>query len=83
VALRARPDLTGVNMPQAIQIEKAGPAENMKLVDVKLDAPGKGEAQVEHHAIGINYIDVYFRSGLYPQALARKVRESSRRWARA
>lgn len=56
-------------MPQAIQIEKAGPAGNMKLVEVKLGAPGKGEAQVEHHAIGINYIDVYFRSGLYPQAM--------------
>jgi NADPH2:quinone reductase len=56
-------------MPQAIRIEAAGPAENMKLVDVTLGPPGKGEAQVEHHAIGINYIDVYFRSGLYPQAM--------------
>lgn len=56
-------------MPHAIRIETAGPADNMKLVEVKLGPPGKGEAQVEHHAIGINYLDVYLRSGLYPQPM--------------
>jgi len=41
----------------------------MQFVDVEVGAPGPGEAQVRHHAIGVNYIDVYFRNGLYPQPL--------------
>ena len=56
-------------MTQAVRIEKTGAPDVMKLVDVTLPPPGKGEVQVEQHAIGLNYIDVYFRSGLYPQQL--------------
>ena len=56
-------------MPKAIRIEQTGAAEVMQYVDVEVGAPGPGEAQVRHHAIGLNYIDVYFRTGLYPQAL--------------
>lgn len=56
-------------MAHAIRIESAGPAENMKLVEVTLAPPGKGEAQIEQHAIGINFLDVYMRSGLYPQPM--------------
>jgi NADPH2:quinone reductase len=41
----------------------------MQYVDVEVGPPGPGEAQVRHHAIGLNYIDVYFRTGLYPQPL--------------
>jgi NADPH2:quinone reductase len=41
----------------------------MQYVDVEVGAPGPGEVQVRHHAIGLNYIDVYFRTGLYPQPL--------------
>ena len=37
--------------------------------DVEVGAPAAGEARVRHHAIGLNYIDVYFRTGLYPQPL--------------
>jgi NADPH2:quinone reductase len=39
----------------------------MQYVDVDVAAPGAGEIQIEHKAIGLNYIDVYFRTGLYPQ----------------
>jgi NADPH2:quinone reductase len=56
-------------MPKAIRIPQAGGPEVMQYVDVDVGAPGPGEAQVRHHAIGLNYIDVYFRTGLYPQPL--------------
>jgi NADPH2:quinone reductase len=56
-------------MTKAIRMARTGGPEVMEMVDVTLDAPGPGEAQVRHAAIGLNYIDVYFRSGLYPQPL--------------
>jgi NADPH2:quinone reductase len=56
-------------MPKAIRIEKTGGPEVMQYVEVDVGPPGPGEAQVRHHAIGLNYIDVYFRNGLYPQPL--------------
>jgi NADPH2:quinone reductase len=56
-------------MSKAIRMSRTGGPEVMELVDVSLDAPGPGEAQVRHAAIGLNYIDVYFRTGLYPQPL--------------
>ncbi|GJI92753.1 quinone oxidoreductase family protein [Duganella hordei] len=56
-------------MTKAIRINRVGGPEVMELVDVDLGPPGPGEAQVRHEAIGLNFIDVYFRTGLYPQAL--------------
>ncbi len=56
-------------MPKAIRIEQTGGPEVMQYVDVEVGPPGPGEVQVRHHAIGLNYIDVYFRTGLYPQRL--------------
>ncbi|MBN9459875.1 MAG: quinone oxidoreductase [Burkholderiales bacterium] len=56
-------------MPKAIRIDRTGGPEVMQYVDVEVGAPGPGEAQVRHHAIGVNFIDVYFRTGLYPQPL--------------
>ncbi len=56
-------------MTKAIRINRVGGPEVMELVDVELGPPGPGEAQVRHSAIGLNYIDVYFRTGLYPQPL--------------
>jgi NADPH2:quinone reductase len=41
----------------------------MKWVDVEVGEPGKGEIRVKHHAVGLNFIDVYFRTGLYPMPL--------------
>jgi len=51
---------------RAIRIHQTGGPEVMKLEEVDLAAPGEGQAQVRHHAIGVNYLDVYFRAGLYP-----------------
>ena len=56
-------------MTKAIRISRVGGPEVMELVDVDLGPPGPGEAQVRHEAIGLNFIDVYFRTGLYPQPL--------------
>ncbi len=56
-------------MSKAIRCFKNGGPEVMEYVDVEVGEPGAGEARVRHHAIGLNYIDVYFRTGLYPQAL--------------
>ena len=56
-------------MAKAIRINRVGGPEVMELVDVELLVPGPGEARVRHHAIGVNFIDVYFRTGLYPQPL--------------
>ena len=50
---------------QAIRIHQNGGPEVMKLEEVDLPLPGAGEVQIRHAAIGLNFIDVYFRSGLY------------------
>ena len=53
-------------MPKAIRFTQTGGPEVLQYVDVEVGPPGPGEAQVKHHAIGLNFIDCYFRSGLYP-----------------
>ena len=56
-------------MVQAIRISETGGPEVMVLEEVRLDAPGPGMVTVENRAIGLNYIDTYHRSGLYPLPL--------------
>ncbi|MCE2657842.1 MAG: quinone oxidoreductase [Rubrivivax sp.] len=56
-------------MPRAIQIAAFGGPEQMQLVDVTVGDPGPGEIRIRHHACGLNFIDVYQRTGLYPNAL--------------
>ena len=56
-------------MPRAIQITAFGGPEQMQLVDLPVGAPGAGEVRIRHHASGLNFIDVYQRTGLYPNAL--------------
>ena len=53
-------------MSKAIRIFKVGGPEVMEYVDVEVGDPGPGEARVRQQACGLNYIDVYFRTGLYP-----------------
>jgi NADPH:quinone reductase len=50
---------------RAIQIERHGGPEVMKLVDLPVRDPGDGEIRIRHHAVGVNFIDTYQRSGLY------------------
>ncbi len=56
-------------MPKAIRLYEHGGAEVLRYEDVELGSPGPDEAQVRHTAIGLNYIDVYERTGLYPLEL--------------
>ena len=56
-------------MTKAIRMNRNGGPEVMEYVDVEVGEPGPGEARVRHEAIGVNFIDVYFRTGLYPSTL--------------
>lgn len=56
-------------MPRAIQITAYGGPENMQIVDRPVGDPGPGEIRIRHHACGLNFIDVYQRTGLYQNPL--------------
>ena len=56
-------------MSKAIQITAYGGPEQMQLVDVSVGDPGPGEIRIRHHACGLNFIDVYQRTGLYQNPL--------------
>lgn len=56
-------------MLHAIRLHATGGPEVLRWEEISLPAPGPGEALVRHSAIGLNFIDIYFRSGLYPMAL--------------
>jgi NADPH:quinone reductase len=53
-------------MVAAVRVHKPGGPEVMKYEDVEVGAPGQGQIKVRTHTCGLNYIDTYFRSGLYP-----------------
>jgi len=55
-------------MPHAMRVHAYGGPEAMQWEAVDVPAPGTGEVTLRHHAVGLNYIDVYHRTGLYPQA---------------
>ena len=53
-------------MTKAIRIHANGGPEVLRYEDVEVGRPGKGEALIRHTAIGLNFLDIYYRSGLYP-----------------
>jgi len=53
-------------MTHAIRINEFGGPEKLEFVEIELGQPGAGQARVAHTAIGLNFIDTYYRSGLYP-----------------
>jgi NADPH:quinone reductase len=53
-------------MVAAVRVHKTGGPEVLTFEEVEVAAPGQGQVRVKQHACGINYIDTYFRSGLYP-----------------
>src|SRR5215468_4575135 len=53
-------------MVAAVRVHKHGGPEALTYEEVEVPAPGPGQARVKNHACGLNYIDTYFRSGLYP-----------------
>ena len=56
-------------MTRAIRFESFGGPEVLQYREVEVPEPGEGEARVAHRAIGVNFIDVYHRTGLYPLTL--------------
>ncbi|MFL1876529.1 quinone oxidoreductase family protein [Hansschlegelia beijingensis] len=56
-------------MAKAIRISQTGGADVLSFEDVEVPAPAKGEAAIRQTAIGVNFLDVYHRTGLYPQPL--------------
>lgn len=54
---------------RAVQFARTGGPEALELVQVETPSPGPGQALVRHEAVGVNFIDTYFRSGLYPAKL--------------
>jgi NADPH:quinone reductase len=54
-------------MAHAIRVHEYGGPEALKWESVDVGAPGQGQIKLKHHAIGINYIDTYHRTGLYKQ----------------
>ncbi len=53
-------------MTRAVRIDQNGGPEVLKIVDVTVGDPGPGEIRIRHKAVGLNFIDVYQRTGLYP-----------------
>ena len=56
-------------MTKAIRIHATGGPDVMVMEDVVLPVPATGEVRVRNHAIGLNFIDIYFRQGDYPAPL--------------
>lgn len=56
-------------MARTVIIEAHGGPEELKFVDREVGEPGPGQVRIQHKACGLNYIDIYQRSGAYPMAL--------------
>ena len=56
-------------MTHAIRIERAGGPDELRWTDVEVGAPAEGEVRLAQTAVGLNFIDVYHRTGLYPLEL--------------
>lgn len=57
------------NLVKAIQIAENGGPEVLKLVEIEVPAPADNEITIQQHAAGLNFIDIYFRQGLYKQPM--------------
>src|SRR5262249_17788303 len=65
-----RPTEGGVRtVPKAIRLHQTGGPEVLQWEEVQVGEPGEGQARVRHTAIGVNFVDTYHRSGLYPLPL--------------
>src|ERR1700709_608262 len=53
-------------MVAAVRVHKAGGPEVLTFEEIDVPAPGQGQVKLKQHACGVNYIDTYFRMGMYP-----------------
>jgi NADPH2:quinone reductase len=65
-------------VPKAIRFHKTGGPEVLVAEDVEVGDPGAGQIRIKQHAVGLNYLDTYHRTGWVPRVPA-----SSRPWVRA
>src|SRR5258708_24261750 len=56
-------------MDNAIRFHKTGGPDVLRWEEVRIGEPGPGEVRLRHVAVGLNFADTYFRTGLYPAAL--------------
>ena len=56
-------------MAKTVIIEEFGGSDQVKLVDRDVGEPKAGEVRIAHRAVGLNFIDIYQRTGLYPLEL--------------
>lgn len=56
-------------MTRIVRVQRTGGPEVLEFFEVDVPPPARGEVQLKHTALGLNFIDVYYRSGLYPTAL--------------
>jgi NADPH2:quinone reductase len=56
-------------MSYAVRVHQTGGTDVLKIEETRIGEPGPGEARVRHHAIGLNYVETYLRTGLYPVPL--------------
>ena len=70
-------------MAKAVRYHKQGGPEVMQVDEVQVGEPGPGQVRIRHTAIGVNFVDTYQRSGLYPMQLPGSRRQRGRRaWSR-
>ena len=69
-------------MAKAVRYHKQGGPEVLQYDEVQVGEPGPGEARIRHTAIGVNFVDIYQRSGLYPMQLPRSPATRARAWSR-
>ena len=53
-------------MTKTVRVHETGEPEVMRIEDIEPPSPARGQVHVRHHAIGVNFIDTYFRGGAYP-----------------
>ena len=56
-------------MPKAVRYHRQGGPEVLQVDEVAVGEPGPGQVRIRHTAIGVNFVDTYQRSGLYPMQL--------------
>ena len=61
-----------MTMAQAIRFHKAGGPEVLQLEEIEVGHPGPGQVRIRHVAVGLNFADTYFRTGLYPDPAAER-----------
>ena len=71
-------------MVAAVRVHKPGGPEVLTYEDVQIAAPGQGQIKIKQHASGVNFIDAYFRMGMYPSPVGHAIhcRQRKRRRGR-